>query len=162
MTAEGHLRKYKHILTDFSASEYENFDVCRKCPSAAPIISIGHYEKYLPILVEAATAVLSQMLGKDSLQRSWSTWSLNVANNTNNDHRRSFQDSDGLDNFLLVNFRARLVNVANNVSHSSLVSNESSQMNRLARIVLRESLYFSSDVTSSFLRSEAHRSVTGR
>lgn len=96
------------------------------------------------------------MFGKDSLELTRSTRSVDVANNSDDDHRRGFDDGDGLDNLLLVHLRSRLVNLklsiltksekaylANNMGHSSLISEEGGKVDRLGSIILGEGLYFS-------------------
>lgn len=75
--------------------------------------------------------------------------SLLVSNNSDNDHRGSFDDSNSLDDFLLVNLRSDFVDLSNNVSASGLVSDKSSEMNGLGGIILGEF----SDLSSVVFRS---------
>ena len=56
----------------------------------------------LPVLVEAASAFIAEMFSKDSLEGTLARWSLDVTNNTNDNHGRSLNDGDSLNNFLLV------------------------------------------------------------
>jgi hypothetical protein len=147
----------------YSCTKYSGvFKIFQSIAGKPTLPIIRRLIKYLPVLVETAAAILAQMLGKDSLQRSGTTRSVDVSNNTNNDHRRSFKDGDGLNNFLLVDLGSRLVHVANDVGHASLVTHEGSQVDRLGRIVLWESLDFAARSARALLRSEAHRTVARR
>jgi len=56
----------------------------------------------VPVLVKTATALLAQMLSPDIDQSARSMWSFDVTDGSNNDDWRSFEDGDGLNNFLLV------------------------------------------------------------
>jgi len=56
----------------------------------------------VPVLVEASSDIVAQMLGPDGLEVSDSKRSFDVSNNANWNHGRSFNDGDGLDDFLLV------------------------------------------------------------
>lgn len=58
--------------------------------------------RYIPVLVEAATALLGQMLGPDIDQSTQAEWSLNVADSANSNHWRCLQNGDSLDDLLLV------------------------------------------------------------
>lgn len=57
---------------------------------------------YLPVLVEATTAFLGQMLSPDVDEGAHAEWSLDVADGTHNNHWWGFQDGHGLNDFLLV------------------------------------------------------------
>ena len=66
---------------------------------------IENYEVwFLPVLVEAASAFFAQMLGEDGLERTKTTRSLDVPDETNAFHRRSLNNSYGLNHFFLVGF----------------------------------------------------------
>lgn len=56
----------------------------------------------VPALVHATTEVVAQVLRPDGGEGTKATGSLDVANNSNNNHRRALDDGDGLDNLLLV------------------------------------------------------------
>lgn len=58
---------------------------------------------YIPVLVEATTALLRQVLGPDIDQSTQTEWSLDVADGTNNNHWWCLQDGNGFDDLLLVN-----------------------------------------------------------
>jgi hypothetical protein len=57
-----------------------------------------------PVLVETTTAFLGQVLGPDIDQSTWAMGCFNVSDGTNNDNWWCFQDGDGFNNFLLVDF----------------------------------------------------------
>lgn len=56
----------------------------------------------VPILVEAALDLLREVLGPDGRERAQATGRLDVANDADDDHGRSVDDGDGLDDLLLV------------------------------------------------------------
>lgn len=56
----------------------------------------------VPVLVEAALQFIAKVLGPDGSQRTKTARSLDVTDNTDNDHGRSLDDANGLDDFLLV------------------------------------------------------------
>lgn len=58
--------------------------------------------RYIPVLVETATALLGQMLGPNVAQSTWSERGLDVANGTDDHDRRCFQDGNSLYDLLLV------------------------------------------------------------
>jgi len=56
----------------------------------------------VPVLVESALALVTDVLSEDGLERSEPTRGLDVADNTDSDHRRSLDNGDGFHYFLLV------------------------------------------------------------
>lgn len=58
--------------------------------------------EYIPVLVEATTALLGQMLGPDIDQGTQTEGSLDVADGTEHNHGRGLQNGDGLHDLLLV------------------------------------------------------------
>merc|ERR1712032_1628787 len=59
----------------------------------------------VPVFVRSTLAFLAQVLRPYSGERAQSTGSVNVSNDPNNNNWRGLDDSDGLDNFLLVHVR---------------------------------------------------------
>lgn len=57
---------------------------------------------------------------------------------TDDNHGRSFDDGDGLDGFLLVEFGTRLFDFSEDVGHSGLEPGESGEVARLFLVVFRE------------------------
>ena len=95
-----------------------------------------------PVLVEPPLALLTDMLGPDSLQGSQASWSLDIANNSNSHHGGSLDDGDTLHYLLLVDLESGLssVDLLDNVGHAGLLPHEVGQVDRIGRIILRESL----------------------
>jgi len=75
------------------------------------------------------------VLGEDSGQGAETTGGLKVSHKTNDDHGGGLNDSDGLDDLLLVNLGSRLVGLTEDVRHTGLVSHEGSQVAILGSIV---------------------------
>ena len=90
----------------------------------------------VPVLVEDTLQSLGQRLGPDCSKGTKTTWSLNVANKTANNHGWAFKDSNLLAYFLAVDLST--IGFTNNVSASSLVSHECSKMALLLRIILEK------------------------
>ena len=58
----------------------------------------------VPVLVEATFDLIGEMVGPDSGESAEATGSLDVTNNTNDNHGGSLYNSDGLNNLTLVHF----------------------------------------------------------
>jgi len=58
--------------------------------------------RYIPVLVEATTALLGQMLGPHVDEGTQTEGSLDVADGTDHNHGRGLQNGDSLDHLLLV------------------------------------------------------------
>merc|ERR1719429_140581 len=114
-----------------------------------------------PVLVEPSLSLFSNMLSPDSLESSHTSWSLDVSNNTNADHWWSLDNGDGLDDFLLVDLGAGSVHLPDDVGHAGLVAHEGSQVDRLAWVILGESLDLASMPLGSLLGEKSLGSVTG-
>jgi hypothetical protein len=82
------------------------------------------------VLVEPTLARFGHGAAEDSVKLTETSWSLHVANNTNDDHWWSLDDGDWFDNLLLVGLGAWLVHFSNDVGHTSLVALEGSQVHR--------------------------------
>lgn len=92
----------------------------------------------VPVLVEASQNFFAQVSSPNGGQGAETLGGFDVTNNTDDDHRGSFNNGDGFNDFLLVQSGARLLDLTDNVSHTSLVADESSQVGLLASIVLGE------------------------
>lgn len=114
----------------------------------------------VPVLVEATLNFVREMLGPDSSQRAQTTRSLDVTNNTDHNHGRSLDNGGGFNNLALVVLRTRTVKFANNVSHTSLVAHEGSQVNRLLSVVLGERLDLAAVARRTLAGQETKRAVT--
>lgn len=82
------------------------------------------------------------MLGPDGGQRSQSTGSLDVTDNTDDNHRWGLDNGNGLDDFSLVHLGSRSVKVSDDVSHTGLVTHAGSKVDGLLGVILRESALF--------------------
>jgi len=112
-----------------------------------------------PVLVESSSDIFGEMLGPDGCQRAKSLGSVDVSNNTNGNHRRSFQDSNRFDNFFLVELRSRLIHFTKNVSATSLVGHEGGQMWRFGDIIFGEALDLSLFSCASLSWEESQRTA---
>jgi len=92
----------------------------------------------VPVLVEATLNFLAQVLSPDGGQSAKTTRSLNISNQTDNDHGRSLDNGDSLNGLPLVQLGTRTVDLTENVSHTSLVAHERSQVARLGGVILGE------------------------
>ena len=89
------------------------------------------------------------MFSPNGLETAKATRSLDISSDTHDDKWGSFEDGNSLDNFLLVHLRSGLVDITNDVSHTSLESDESGKVNGLGWIILRERF----DLTEMTLRA---------
>ena len=69
--------------------------------------------KNAPVLVEASAAVLRKMLGEHGLERTRSTGSVDVTDDSEDNHGGSLEDGDGIDDLLLVDLRSGLIDLTN-------------------------------------------------
>jgi len=102
----------------------------------------------VPALVETSSALIRQMLSPNGGQSTETVWCFGVTNETNANHWWGLEDSDSLSNLLLV------------VSHTSLVTHESSQMAWLGLIILREGLDLTLEVLGSLSWEETKGTAT--
>lgn len=90
----------------------------------------------VPVLVEASLDLVGEVLGPDGGQGSETARSLDVSDNTDNNHRRSLDDGNGLDDFLLVHLGSNTLEFTNDVGHTSLVAEEGCEVDWLLGIIL--------------------------
>ena len=115
----------------------------------------------VPVLVEATLDFVRQVLGPDGGEGSETSGSLDVANDTDNDHGGSLEDGDSLDNLFFVHLGAGTVELTDNVGHAGLVAHEGGQMDGLGRVIPREGLDLASVSAGSLAGQEPKRSMTG-
>mmetsp|Transcript_3519 Transcript_3519/g.10921 ORF Transcript_3519/g.10921 Transcript_3519/m.10921 type:complete len:285 (-) Transcript_3519:41-895(-) len=116
----------------------------------------------VPVLVEAALAVLAQMRGPHGGEGAQAVRGLDVANDAHSDQRRGLHDGDGLDQLTTVpQLALGLADLTQNVSHTGLVAHEGGQVRRLLLVVAREALHATAMTLSALARQETERTVTG-
>lgn len=125
------------------------------------VLGEGELLGLLPVLVEAALDIISQVFSKDSGDSAQTTRSGNVTNDTADNHGRTFNDGDGFQDFLLVHLGARAIEVADNVAHASLEAHEGSQVDRLAAVITREGLDLTLVALATLTGQETKRTVAG-
>lgn len=98
-----------------------------------------------PVLVESAADFVGETGSPDGLDGAWSVWGVDVTGDTDDLNlalkffKKVFlylewwglDDGDGLDDLLLVDGGAGLLGLADDVGHTGLETNESSQVNWL-------------------------------
>jgi hypothetical protein len=82
------------------------------------------------------------VLGPDGGQRSETTGSLDVTDNTDDDHRRGLDDGNGLDDFSLVHLGSGSVEVSDDVGHTGLVTHAGSEVDGLLGVILVKLVFF--------------------
>ena len=92
----------------------------------------------VPILVESATALIAQVTGKDGGQGANTAGGLDVPDSSDDNHGGSLDDGHGLDDILLVGLGANTVHLADDVGHTSLESEEGSQVHGLVLALKKE------------------------
>jgi hypothetical protein len=135
----------------------------------------------VPVLVETTLGLFREMFSPNGSQRTETTRSLDVTNDTNNNHSGSFDDSNGFDDFLLVHLYdknrhvrsllnakiiiikltgTRTFKITDNMGHTSLITHESGQVDGLLGIILGVSLNATTVRSSSLTRTETQMTVT--
>jgi len=125
------------------------------------VVLVGLLLADAPVLVETTLALVADVLSPDSTDRAETTGCVLVADKTDNNHGRSLDDGDTLEDLLLVEELAhRTVNITQNVGHTSLIAKESSKVGLLRSIVLGEGLALSTITLGALAGTETKRSVT--
>ena len=119
-------------------------------------------KKYSPVLVEATSAVLAQMLSPDGLQGPHPPRRVDVTDDTDAFQGRGLDDGDGLHNLFLVHFGSGTVSLANDMGHAGLESHKGRQVNLVGGVILGESLDFAAMTSGALLGIKSHRAMTGR
>uniref|UniRef100_A0A8C5HV70 Uncharacterized protein n=1 Tax=Gouania willdenowi TaxID=441366 RepID=A0A8C5HV70_GOUWI len=94
------------------------------------------------VLVEAALALVADVLREDGLKGTKATGRVHISNDSNHDHGRS-------------------VDLPDDVSHAGLVAQEGGQMDRFGRVIFGETLGLTAVTTASLAGQEAQRPVSG-
>jgi len=115
----------------------------------------------VPVLVESASDLIGQVTSPNGGEGTETVGGGYIANNTNDDHGRSLQNGNSLNSILLVELRSGTVNLAHNVSHTSLESHESGQMAWLGGIISGVRANLTSVVLSALLGGKLQRAAAG-
>uniref|UniRef100_A0A672YVB2 Uncharacterized protein n=1 Tax=Sphaeramia orbicularis TaxID=375764 RepID=A0A672YVB2_9TELE len=99
------------------------------------------------ILVEATLAFITDMLSKDGLEGTQTTWGVDVTNNSNHHHGRSLHNT-------------RPVDLTDDVSHARLVAQEGRQVHGFAGVILGEALGLTTMTPAPLAGQEAQGSVS--
>jgi hypothetical protein len=108
----------------------------------------------VPVLVESSLDFVTQVGSPDGLEASQAGRGGTIADDTNDNHRRSLEDGDSLNSLLLVQLGARSVDLSDDVGHAGLVGNEGGHVAGLGRIILGEGPYATSVVPGALLGEE--------
>jgi len=104
----------------------------------------------VPVLVESTEKALVHVLSPHCGQCSQSQRSLNVSDNSDDNHWWNLNDGDSLNDFLLVELVIDPIHFSHNMSATSLVSNKCSEMWLVGFVILWEMANLSSVVGGSF------------
>jgi hypothetical protein len=94
----------------------------------------------VPVLVEAALQLITEMLSPDGGQGPQTAGSLDVADKAHDDHRWGINNGNSLNDLLLVRLGTGAVEVADDGGHTSLVAESGSQVDGLLGVILGEGL----------------------
>mmetsp|Transcript_2384 Transcript_2384/g.5147 ORF Transcript_2384/g.5147 Transcript_2384/m.5147 type:complete len:393 (-) Transcript_2384:57-1235(-) len=115
----------------------------------------------VPVRVEAAAALLVQVLGPHGGQGAQTLGGLDVANDAHDGDRRGLDDGDGLEGLLLVQLGAGAHDIAHDVGHAGLVAHERGQVRGDGGIVLGEVADLATVLLGALAGQEAKRAVAG-
>ena len=101
------------------------------------------------------------MLSPHGGERADATGGLDVADDADNHHGRSLNDSDCLSDLLLVGLGTRLLDITHDVGHASLVAHEGSKMRSLGGVITGERLHLTLSALAALLGQEAQMTVAG-
>jgi len=114
-----------------------------------------------PVLVVSPLSFIRNMLSPNGLQRSQTSGSFDVTNQTNTDHRRSFEDGNWFDNFLLVQLGTVSVDFSRDVGHTGFVADETGQVTFVGGFVFGVGFDSTEMSSSSFSGEESLGTVSG-
>jgi len=116
----------------------------------------------VPVLVEASSDFLGEMLCPDGLEGPHAVRSFDVSDDADDHDGRCLDDGDGLDDFLLVGLGTGTVHHTADMGHTRLVPGEGGEMDRLLGVILGEALDSSLMVLAALLGQKAQIAVTRR
>mmetsp|Transcript_6991 Transcript_6991/g.11973 ORF Transcript_6991/g.11973 Transcript_6991/m.11973 type:complete len:255 (+) Transcript_6991:1010-1774(+) len=123
------------------------------------ILGEGLLLRLVPVLVEASSALIAQMLSPHRGKRSEATGSFHVADKADNDNRRNLEDCHCLNDLLLVQLGPWFVDFTDDVSHASFVAQEGCEMRSLLWIISRKTFYFPPVAGGTLPGQKAQRTV---
>jgi len=101
------------------------------------------------------------VLGPNGSKSSETSGGFDVTNNTTDNNRGSFEDGTSFNDFLLVELGADLVDISEDVGHTSLESREGGKVDGLGSIILGVASYSTSMMSSSLSGKETEGTVSG-
>jgi hypothetical protein len=115
----------------------------------------------VPVFVEGALDGLLHVLGPHCSQGAETTGGFDVTDQTDSEHGGSFDDGDGFNNFLFVDFGAGLVGLTHDVGHTGFVTHEGGQVASSRLVILGEGLDAALDVGAALTREKSQGTITG-
>jgi hypothetical protein len=112
----------------------------------------------LVVLVEAALELGVHVVVPDGAEALVADGGLAASDD---DHRGSLENGDGLDDFLLVDLGTDTVHIADDVGHTSLEDHEGGQVGLLGGVVLGEGAAATADLTRALAGEETKMAVAG-
>jgi len=100
------------------------------------------------------------VLGPDGGKGSETSGSFDITNNTTDNNGRSFEDGTGFDDFLLVELGADLVDISEDVGHTSLEDGEGGKVDGLGSIILGVAPYSTSMMSGTLSGEETQTTVS--
>jgi len=91
-----------------------------------------------PVFIESSLELGAQVLGPNGGQSSETSGSFDVTNDTGNNNGGSFEDGTSFNSFLLVELGSDLIDISEDVGHTSLEDGESGEVDGLGSIILGE------------------------
>jgi hypothetical protein len=91
-----------------------------------------------PVFIESSLELSGQVLSPDGSQSSETSGGFDVTNDTGNNNGGSFEDGSSFNGFLLVELGADLIDISEDVGHTSLEDGESGEVDGLGGIILGE------------------------
>ena len=125
------------------------------------ILGVSLFLTLEPILVAPTLEFFIQMLGEDSGQSAETRGSLDVSNNTDNNHRRGLDNGNSIDDFTLVHEGTGTVDTTGDVGHTGLVSAERSEVGSLNGMVPGERTNTTSVTLGTLLGQETQTTMAG-
>ena len=125
------------------------------------VLGEGLFLGTVPVLVHTTLELLVQMLREHGGKSSETVGGLDVTNDTDNHHRRGFDDGDGVNNLTLVHKGTGTVDSTNNVRHTGLVSTEGGQVRGIGGVILGEGSDLTGMLLGTLLGQETQVTVSG-